>query len=363
MLIRQIAEKGSRWRRSPWPKIYTAAVGSLVGALVWLPILLNFYGSPQTTYITSAQGSWKFWVDPIVQSVVGWLYAVASPITSAYGTIGTATVVVTSVFVLLFYTPWLGVNLRRSLKHQWANLHRRPGLLAIGGFFVIGNILFLTICYGVGFDITRGHRYSFVYFPSIVVLVGAGLAPFLQPSSAPEAHKLNAVKLPFIKRSISGRAFVATVLLIAFLGTQAIVNDLSHLKFYKANRIVNFVREESTLPVVIGIRAIVSDQPSVIGNEIVSIAWEVKRQLDNGVGVEEWKGEPQFVIAERNTVTNSDPAVALKESLKVVARPFDLWLFNFRPDLESERCMRPSDSNGSKGSYSYAHYICESTGL
>lgn len=363
MLIRRGVEKRSGWVRSPWPKIYTAAVGSLIGALVWLPILLNFYGSPQTTYITSAQGSWKFWVDPIVQSVVGWLYAVVSPVTSAFGTGGTILVVVTSVLVLLLYVPWLGGNLGRSLKRQWANPRRRPGLWAIGGFFIAANLLFFIICYGVGFDITRGHRYSFVYFPSIVVLVGAGLAPFLQSSSEYEAQKLKKVKLPFIKRSISGRAFIATVLIVSFLGTQAIVNDLSHLKFYKANRFVNLVRTESTLPVVIGINATVSDQPSVIGNEIVSVAWEVKRQLDAGVGVGEWASEPQFIIAEKNTVTNSDPAVTLKESLKVVARPFDLWLLNFHPELEGEGCMRPSDSGGSKGSYRYTHYVCESTDL
>ncbi len=362
MLVRQCIQSGNRLWKAPWPRIYTAALSSLLGALIWLPILLNFYGSPQTTYITSGQGSWKFWVDPIVQSVVGWLYAFVSPITSAYGRLGVATVVVTSVLVVFLYVPWLLKALGRSLKFQWMQPSLKPGLWAIGGFFIVSNILFLCICYGAGFDITRGHRYCFVYYPSIVVLVGASLAPFLQAQETDKqtSHKRNLtqVKLPLIKRFISGRTFVAIVLIISFLGTQAIVNDLSHLKFYKANRMVNFVRDNSSFPAVIGIRAVVSDQPSVIGNEIVSVAWEVKRQLDAGISRDEWAGEPQFIIAEQNTVTQSDPAATVKESLKTVSRPIDLWLLNFQPSLENEGCDRPPNSSGSKGSYQYTHYVC-----
>ena len=295
--------------------------------------------------------------------MVGWLYAFISPITSSYGTLGVTTVVVTSVFVVLFYAPWLLRILGRSLKFQWTQIGLRPGLLAIGGFFIVSNILFLGICYGAGFDITRGHRYCFVYYPSIVILVGASLAPFIQPLKPvdPTSNQQNfeQVKLPFIKRFLSGRTFVTVVLLISFLGTQAIVNDLSHLKFYKANRIVDFVRDNSTFPVVIGIEAIVGDQPSVIGNEIVSVAWEVKQQLDAGISVEAWAGEPRFIVAEQNTVTNSDSTVPIKESLRTIEKPVDLWLLNIHPPLESEGCDRPPNSGGSKGSYQYTHYVCQ----
>lgn len=376
LLVRQCLKEGSRWRRTPWPSIYVAALGSLAGVLIWLPIVLTFYGSPQTTYITSGQSSWKFWVDPIVQSIVGWLYAILSPITSGYyGWLAIAVIATTSALLVFFYTPWLTLALKRSLQFQWAQPGFRPGFWAIGGFFVMGNLLFLGICYGLGFDITRGHRYSFVYFPSLLILVGASLAPFWQastecPFAAPslehslkkpkEINPFSQVKLPFVKRFISGRTFVATVIIVGFLGTQAIVYDASHLKFYKANRMVNFVRETSTLPVVIGTNAPISDQPTVIGNEIVSLAWEVRRQLEAGIDPEGWVSVPKFVIAEKNLVTDSDPVVPLIQSLKAVPRPFELWLLNMSPSLAGEDCVRPSDnSGGSKGSFHYARYICE----
>ena len=383
MLVRQCFKEGASWRRAPWPKIYIAGAGSLAGALIWLPILLNFYGSPQTTYITSAQGSWKFWINPVVQSVVGWLYAIMSPITSLYGGwLGTAVVIVSCSLLLLLYVPWIGVSLGRSLQLQWACPSLRMGLWALGGFFVTGNLLFLIISYGLGFDITRGHRYSFVYFPSTLVLIGAALAPFWpsfrsspsdqksfeQPfnlsveapqvdASNVEAQNFKQVKLLFAKRFISGRAFVATVIVVGFLGAQVIVNDLTHLKFYKADRFVNLVQETSTLPVVIGIDATVSDQPSVIGNEIVSVAWEIKRQLDAGISSDKWVEEPKFVIAERNTVTHSNPVIQLVKSLKAVPRPFDLWLLNLEASLEGEGCVL--DRQGDKGSYYYRHFVCE----
>ncbi len=378
VLVRQCSKDFYSWQRAPWPRIYIAGVGSLAGALIWLPVLLSFYGSPQTTYITSAPGSWKFWLNPIVQSAVGWLYAIMAPITSIYGGwLGVAVVVLSCCLLLLLYVPWIGVNLGRSLQFQWAQPSLRMGFWAIGGFFVMGNLLFLIISYGLGFDITRGHRYSFVYFPSTLVLAGAALAPFW-PSfwsscsdqnsfEAPfdlsieaqksEAQKFKKVKLLFLKRFISGRAFVATVIVVGFLGTQVIVNDLTHLKFYKADRLVNLVRETSTLPVVIGIDATVSDQPSVIGNEIVSVAWEIKRQLDAGISSEKWVREPKFVIAERNTVTHSDPVIQLIKSLKAVPRPFDLWLLNLEASLESESCLL--ERQGDKGSYYYRHFVCE----
>jgi len=351
MLVRQCLKSSSAWRQAPWPKIYVAAVGTLAGACIWLPILLNFYGSPQTTYITSEQGSWKFWIDPLAQSVVGWLYAFFSPITNGFGWQGITIIVLTSVSLLLLYAPWLLRQLRLGLQFQWTQPSLRPGLLAIGGFFAMANLLFFLICYGVGFDITRGHRYSFVYFPSIIILAGAGLAPFWQGFAQ--------VKLPFIKQFIRGRTFVATVLFLGFLGTQVIVNDLSHLKFYKANRLVDFIQQNSTLPVVIAVDSTISAQPTVIGNEIVSVAWEVKRQLDADPTNRELVSEPQFVIAERNLVTNSDPRIQLIESIKGLPRPFDLWVLNMDPSLDSEQCLQPSDNSGTMGSHRYTHYICK----
>ena len=361
LLIRECRIDGSVWRKQRWIRIYVAAVGTFVGSVVWLPILLNFYGSPQSSFLRSGPASWKYWVDPIAQSVAGWLYAVLSPVTNGYGPVMIAIIVASCLLLLGVYSPWLIGRLARSLRVQIKQPDLQVGLQAIGGFFIISNIIFLLICYGLGFDITRGHRYSFVFFPSLLILVGAALAPYWQTDkpvldrSLPQ--RFNQVKLPFVKRFISGKAFVATVIFVGFLGSQVIVNNLTNLKFYKADRFVNLIQTESQFPAIIGTYTTITEQPIVVGIEIMSVGWEVKNQIDAPDAAQRWPNPPQFVIAENNAAKSFEAETQLAKSLETVARPFDLWLLNMSPDLENEGCASPE--SGNKGSFSYAHYVCE----
>jgi len=361
LLVRQCVSDGSAWRRAYWVRIYIAGLGTAVGAAIWLPILLNFYGSPQTTYITSGSKGFKFWLGPIAQSVVGWLYAVLSPVTSGYGPWAVALIVVSCVLVVFGVVPWLVVNGVRSLKYEWTQPDLREGLFPIGSFFVMGNLVFLAICYGAGFDITRGHRYSFVFYPSIVILAGAALAPFWDGwvNKSADAQQFSQVKLPYLNRYISGRTFVLTVLFIGFLGAQTIVLDRSHLKFYKADRFVDFMQAESVHPVIVGAQTVVGDQPSVLGIELISAAWEVQRQLSMKKDGETspWVSQPRFILAELNLITGSDPIDTIESLVLETPRPFDLWTLGIVPILKKEGCSDPM--RGNKGSFAYSHYICD----
>ncbi|MGC1525816.1 MAG: phospholipid carrier-dependent glycosyltransferase [Phormidesmis sp.] len=402
-LVQQCLKDRTAWRRAHWMRIYVAAVGTTVGVLVWLPILLHFYGSPQTTYIAAAGArGLSFWLGPIVQSVVGWLYTVMSPVTRGFSWQAVTVIVVTSVLLLLVYAPWLIFHLVRSLKFQWQQSaadsafpngpQTRLGLLATSGFFIAANIVYFAICYIVGFDITRGHRYTFAYYPSVVILVGAGLSPFLSdfpltfPSTflsqetaersqetadiendtesdieraASRHHSMfSRVRLPIIRRFISGRGFVATVLLIAFLGTQAIVFNRTNLKFYMPDRLVDLMQETSTYPVVLGTEVLVGDQPSVIGNEIVSVAWEIQRQQARASEEESdaWVSEPQFLILKDQIGAQSNPAATLAALVAQTPKPFDLWMLAGAYDLTASGCSMIEAGN--KGSYRHTHYIC-----
>ncbi|MGI8933884.1 MAG: glycosyltransferase family 39 protein [Phormidesmis sp.] len=377
MLIRQCWVGPQRRRfdlkeglRSPWLRIYSAAAGTLAGALLWLPILLNFYGSPQTSFLKPGSKDWQYWINPIVQSLAGWLYAVLSPVTRGYSWQAVVVIVVSCV-VLLVYAIWLVATLKNTLKFQLTQPQFRPGMQAMGGFFIMANVLFLLICYGLDFDITRGHRYSFVFFPSILILVGIGLAPLWSSPQTPatqlsdyqtdtDNRRFSQVKLPFGKRTISGRAFVALVIGVGFISSQIIVNNLSNLKFYQADRLIRLIQADSTLPVVMATQAVVTDQPSVIGIEIMSVAWEIERNFNPDNPDQRWEGPPRFVITENNVAKNIAPKAQLSLSLATVARPFDLWLLGFSPDMQDENCTMPTGKGGNKGSFGYVHYICRS---
>ena len=381
LLIQQCRSDALAWRQAHWLRIYIVAVGTLASVVIWLPILLNFYGSSQSSFLKSGTANWQYWINPIVQTLASWLYAVLSPINNGYGRLAVIAIVINCLFLLVVYAPWLTKHLKRSLSFQLRQTDKRTGVQSMGGFFLSANVLFLLICYGLGFDITRGHRYSFVFFPSTLVLVGAGLAPFWQNSGStilePQHTKVlepvetthppeqpyrkrsfDRVKLPFVKQSISGKAFVICVIFIGFLGSQVIVNDASSLKFYKANQFVNLIRSESAHPIVVGIETTVTEQPLVIGIEIVSVGWEFKQQLDaSGISQPRPK-PPQFVIPENNAAKRLDSRTQLVKSLTSVSRPFDLWLLNMSPDLEDMACT--TLKAGNKGSFSYDHYVCKS---
>ncbi|MEL6815365.1 MAG: hypothetical protein AAFP03_11195 [Cyanobacteria bacterium J06598_3] len=365
MLIQQWRQNKTIWRRGPWLKIYIAATGTLAGALLWLPILTNFYGSPQTSFLRSGGKSWQYWINPLVQSLASWLYVVISPVTKGYSWQG-ITVIVISCLVLFSYAAWLIATLQWSFKFQRRQASLRIGAGVMGGFFVMANLLFIAICYSLGFDITRGHRYSFVFFPSLVILIGLCLAPFWQEKfettptliGAVSTPNFSQVKLPLLKRHISGRAFVMAVIAIGFVGAQVIVQDYSSLKFYKADRLVNLIQAESNQPVVIGISTIVTQQPSVIGIEIMSVGWEIQRKFNPKSPDQTWGVPPTFVIAEENAETGKVGKTELIKSLASVPRPFDLWLLNMSPDLSAENCTLPTGGGGNKGSFSYTHYSC-----
>jgi uncharacterized membrane protein len=370
MLIQQSLNQpslGDRpiWRTAAWIRLYVVVAGTLAGALLWLPILINFYGSPQTSFLRAGTQSWQFWINPIVQSLASWLYAVLSPVTRGYGWLAVSIIVISCIVLLGGYAPWLLATLQRSLRFQLRQPTLRTGIQAMGGFFIMANGLFLIICYSLGFDITRGHRYSFVFFPSILILVGVGLAPFWQ---VPE-QEFSRVKLPLMKKYMSGKAFVATVIGISFFGTQMMVHNLSNLKFYSADRLVNLIQETSTLPVVVGTSTQITTQPSVIGIELMSVAWEIQRNFNPSGAkpytagpnnpAQRWVSSPRFIIVEDNESKGIEADARLVQSIHTLPRPFDLWLLNMSPDLTQEGCKMPTGGGANKGSFSYVHYQCE----
>lgn len=352
MWVQQCRAKGKIWRSAPWLRIYGAIAGTIAGGLIWLPVLANFYGSPQTSFLQSEVRNWQFWVNPIVQSLAGWLYAILSPVTKGIGWLPVTAIVMTCASLLLIYAPWLIATLQRSLRFQWQQPNFRGGIQAIGGFFILANALFFVICYGLGTDITRGHRYSFVFFPSILIIVGVSLAPYWL-----RATDFETVKLPFVSRRISGRRLVALVIAVGFMGTQVMVNDLTSLKFYNPKVLIEFIQAESEAPVIIGTATTITKQPAVVGIEIISAAWEIQRNFNPNQN-QNWVSAPRFIIAENNADEDREATAGLINSLATLPRPFDLWLLSFAVDLASERCELAEKASGNQGSFNYTHYFC-----
>ncbi|MEL6352877.1 MAG: phospholipid carrier-dependent glycosyltransferase [Cyanobacteria bacterium J06627_28] len=365
-------KQGALWRQAHWVRVYVAALGSLMGALVWLPLLLNFYGSPQTSFLQSASiKSWSYWIGPIGQSLAGWYYTLFSPITNGYSWQAITIIVISCVLLLGMYGPWLTVQLWFGLRFQQKKEQSRTGIQTLVLFFIAANALFFLICYGSGFDITRGHRYTFVFSPSILVLVAFALSPFWNMERAVGSQKsrqFERVKLlPNI--SLSGRNLVALVLCVAFLGTQFVVFERTNLKFYKAERLINHIQANSTLPVVIGDSARISQQPAVIGMRIMAVGWEIQRNFAPDVVGNGWIAPPAFILVENNAQKEKSAEAFMREAIALRSEAFDLWLIGgsggalsgdgSAVDLSAENCGVAVDGRGNRGSFGFTHYVCQ----
>lgn len=333
-------------------RIYLVAIGTLVGGVVWLPVWMNFYGSPQSSFLKGEPHELGYWLNPVAQSLAGWIYAILTPMTVGYRWWGLAAVII-SILVSLAYLCWLMAQLIPSLRHQLWQPDRQIGLAAVGGFFLAANGLFFAICYLAGQDITRGHRYSFVFFSALIVLVGAGLAPFWEG----KAPRFTKVRLPLIQRAIGGRQFVVLAICCSLIGSLFVVFNLSFQKYYRADRLIPLMQATSAHPVIIGTPTLVTAQPTAIGIEMMSLAWEIKRHF-NPATDPNWQAIPKFMVLEQNTVTGLEPTGTLIQLLTAQTRPLDLWLFNYGPDLTAQGCHIPSGGYGHKGSFSYNHYVC-----
>ena len=354
---RQSRRQKGAWLRPHWRRIYLVVAGTLAGALIWLPIWRNFYGSPQASFLKIDPIDPFYWINPIVQTLAGWIFVVLTPATVGYRWYGLVFVIVTVVLMLAFLI-WLLSYLIRSLRIQLQQTDTRLGIQTIGGFFVAANALFFLVSYGLGQDITRGHRYNFVFFSSLVVLVGASLAVYWE--AHPNSTK-PALTFPFSKAKISGRQFVASVILVGLISSVFVVWNLSFPKFFRPDRFVPLVQAQSTAPVVIGTPTVITSQPTVIGIEIMGLGWEIKRHFNPQSPGQNWAAPPQFLILEQNDEQNLHPDATLPQKLAEIPRPFDLWLLNYGPDLAAYQCFVPDEyGKGVKGAYHYKHYVCSS---
>ncbi|MEO1560012.1 MAG: glycosyltransferase, partial [Cyanobacteria bacterium J06632_19] len=86
---------------------------------------------------------------------------------------------------------------------------------ALSSFILGAIILFFIFTYFLGIDLTRGARYNFVYFPAVMVLLGAILAAIWDTKSAEK-----------IRWGVTGKQAVAIILLMGLISSITVVCNL-----------------------------------------------------------------------------------------------------------------------------------------
>ncbi|MEH1867624.1 MAG: glycosyltransferase [Nostoc sp.] len=320
---------------SPWRRIYAVAVGTLVAGLIWIPILLeNKNRGILTEWIRGSRVGLD-WLSPIFQAL-GTLIAMISllPVESSQ-----ALVVIPSGIVMLAFFIWAVPILLRGIKIQLQHPENRIMIQVFIGIVISAIALFLIFTYFLGIDLTRGARYNFVYYPAIVVLLGASLAVCWHPPK--EIKSIG-------KWGINGKKAVMLIWLMGFFSAVTVICNLGYQKYYRPDLFVQLIQQISPVPVLIA----TTHKSYIHTGEMMGVARELK--LANS---------PQnslFLLAHQYQDPNTS-TIALENTLKTLPRPFDLWSVNFHaPVAEAVKtCVAETKSLPSVDGYEYELYHCQ----
>lgn len=346
-------QPGRLWQPH-WRRVYWVMLGTAAACLAWLPVLLNFYGSDQSSGLAIDFSQPIQWINPIAQMLAGLIFMVITPITNAQGLVGWIGIGLSAMFLLplLLWTLPLLWKGRRLLGQSDSG---RFGLLLVGGFVVAAIGLFFAVSYGAGLDITRGHRYNFVFFPGSIALLG-GLLSVYWPDTDGTGEQ--SASIPVMKRRISGRRSVSIIWGASFLSAIFVITNLALPKYYNPKRFVQTIQAESSYPVLIGApTGIETDKPSVIAIELLSVGWEIKRHFDPIREDSGWETPPQFFIWALPEAPTTPPEEALAAILQEMPRPYDLWFLNVEHDLSGYGCSKME--RAIRGGHNYTHYQCQ----
>ncbi len=347
--------------RVPWQQICIVAAGTIVGGLVWLPVFLQSSNAEELTqWIQSGDRSGFAWLNPIFQAAAAWITMLSLlPVEAS-----ALPVVIASGGVMIIFFVWALPIFYRGWKTL---LRQRDPLMCqvFVGVICSAIALFFIITYAFGIDLTRGARYNFVYFPAVMVLVGASLAVcwnsqrrgerqeepvrcggFPRCSNWRARGKRQETRAPFFQSKFylsTGKKAVIIIWLMGLVSGITVVNNLGYQKYYRPDLLVQLIQNNYQVPILIA----TTHQTHVQTGEMMGIAREFKLSATNS---------PLFFLAHQD---QSKPSIVLQTTLNQLPRPLDLWLVNFYAPVEVISCIADSQSLPAVDGYNYQLYHCQ----
>ncbi len=334
-------------------RLLVVAIGTLAGGLVWLPVFLsNKYGSELTNWIVSGDRTFVDWISPIFQALAGWITVMSLlPVESSNLAIVVASAIAMTIFLILVL-PILFSALKTSLNAPDSRL----GTVIFGGFVLGAILLFFSFAYFLGIDLTRGARYNFVYFPGVILLLGATLAVVSNtPIAKSQWLNLRAMAYaPAYAYELSGKKAVVLILAMGFFSGITVNSNLGYRKYYKPDLLIPIIRELSKVPVLI----VTTQKTHVEIGELMGIGWEWERSQKSE---SKFSNSPLFLLANLKKNAPEIAAKTLDKTLSQLEHPLDLWLVNFRApiNLAAQKCQIESRELPAVHGYEYQVYHCD----
>jgi uncharacterized membrane protein len=337
--LRQTRRRPDAMLRSHWHRIYAVALGTAMASVVWFPIWQTIHNREITQWIQSGDRfSLLAIINPIAQAIAAWTtMLILLPVESQ------------PLWVTLFwgglmilFVVWVVPLLRRGLRLHLADAKTRLAVNVLGGFVLAAIALFFGITYGLGSDLTRGARYNFVYFPAVIILVGASLATIWQSKTS----------------RFNGKAAVVFVWFVGLVSSLTVANNLGYQKYYRPELLLDLITSRSQQPVLIA----TTQNTLVQIGEMMGIGWEVQRRVQHGEAI---APTPKFLLAreyQNACLENCAATDTLKQTVSQMTAPIDLWLVNFHApvNLESQSCTADDQPQPYINGYSAKLYHCGS---
>lgn len=359
-----------------WRQIYFVAAGTTIGGLVWLPVFLHSNGGELTQWIQSGDRSWLTWLNPIFQAAAAWITMLSLlPVEAS-----ALPVVIASGAVMIIFFVWALPILYRGFKTLLKQPQTASMTQLFAGIVCSAIALFFIFTYALDIDLTRGARYHFLYFPAVMVLIGASLAVCWNQIKRQEGK----IKQNFFS---TGKIAVSIIWLMGLVSALTVVFNLGYQKYYRPDLLVQLIHQVSHDPVLIA----TTHKTHVQIGEMMGIAREFKlfdsankiTQVSSVQGIRNnllntdqlklVQGElsatqnsklnlsatPQFLLAHQDQDPKNSTAT-LQQTLNQMSYPLDLWLVNFYAPVKVNNCVADTQSLRPVDGYNFQLYHCSS---
>lgn len=299
------------WRRALLLRVpHRATLVAIVlltaaGAAVWWPAWSNTDPAPLVEWARLDRASPLDWLRPPYQLLAGLVpMMIVLPVEGV-----PRSVVVVSALTALAFAVWVLPVLRRA--YHGVAAHDPAATRLIAGTAGGGVAALLAITYTAGIDLTRAPRYSFVYFPALVAVLGASLA----------------------RAWASGRRAVPLAVLAAgALGSLTVGANLAFRKIDETERTVLAALASARAPALV-----VTARPHHgADGRMMGIAWPFRSRLARA---------PRFLLATGAVggcpIADCPATRAVTTALARIDRPVDLWLVNLAPAARIDSLAPP----------------------
>ncbi|MBE9195008.1 hypothetical protein IQ219_06720 [Synechocystis sp. LEGE 06083] len=260
--------------------------------------------------------------------------------------------VVLSGLGMLAYFIWLTPVVWQGLGHG-IKTQKDPRVLVLVTTFIVLVIIYLTISYGAGLDITRGARYSFNFWSLLMLMAGVGLGKNPQVNSHRSGDLSPSVdqwqQLNWWQRSRQGLYLPMIILIIGILSAFTVTHNLAYQKYYRPDKLLTLLADNPPSEN----RWIVTTHKSLVQmGELLGLAWEAQRHFPELV--------PQLRFVFLPQEKSQDPAATekLQNLLKQAEGPVDLWLVNYFAPLDFPDCQMDRSPKKNIFGYPYQRFYC-----